>query len=124
MYIRVKQLSNAIPIRNLENANKAKVLEKAVIIPAIDPIVLPRCSLRLKSSSFMFFVRETRILLIYVYTQHESGDTTKPVGYVTHQDSSSDAATEEQRLSQRGFSSIIAHPVKLRCLEQQQQQQR
>ena len=123
MYIRVKQLSNAIPIRNLENANKAKVLEKAVIIPAIDPIVLPRCSLRLKSSSFMFFVRETRILLIYVYTQHESGDTTKPVGYVTHQDSS-DAATEEQRLSQRGFSSIIAHPVKLRCLEQQQQQQR
>ena len=38
----MKQLSNAIPIINLENAKRAKVFEKAVIMPANEPSVLPR----------------------------------------------------------------------------------
>ena len=42
--MRVKQLSNAMPMRNLENANIAKSCENAVITPATAPIMLQRIS--------------------------------------------------------------------------------
>jgi hypothetical protein len=68
MYIRVKQLSNAIPIRNLENANKAKVFEKAVIIPATDPIVLPTFDFLKIKIIFLLLLLLYRLLIYYAYT--------------------------------------------------------